>query len=669
MTTLLPVAWRLARAGGTYRLAAQAGVNVLGGLLLALSLAVPQAVLSDGASTDELLTLVALLTIVLLPLAILLVASGRLSGATRDRRLAALRVLGLGPWQTRAVGATEAGLLAGAGALAGVGLAAAVAPLVDLAVHAAPERADWFVAPLRVTVAGSTAVVVGLVLLAGLASIAGTWRLTGNPLAQRSTSTRRTPAPWGFAPFGAGAAIVAWGVLGLPGTIRMLYGGEVVLGVARVADIDESPVPVLVVLGAGLVLLTVGVVTLPGVLTAWVAGRLARSRSTAAVLAGGGVQTEPASVPRIVAGVAVVVLLATCAAGYLGALTGDATYQKERAQVAGGPVTVTVMPPELPDTGGPAATAQPTVADLDSLRAVPEVLAALPDLIMARGPDGQRMSGLGWQPFVGTCAELRAVMVVDGCRDDTAARIVGRASDPPPTETIELATFDAAYDLVRTPVRLDGEPIRADDAATAARWGHPGVEGWTEFLIPYGYFVPVSLPGVDTIPMEYASVVIEGGPAAWQRVREGITARGFDMGEIDRDTFDEVELLRAQLLVGVAGIVGVAGLGIVITAIDRVRARRRTLARLVALGVPARTLLAAQAWQVLLPLAIAVLLAGGVGLAVVGAVARSADLGVEVVSAGMPLLLAVVGIVVVLVPLLTLPAATTRLTPELLREE
>ena len=92
------------------------------------------------------------------------------------------------------------------------------------------------------------------------------------------------------------------------------------------------------------------------------------------------------------------------------------------------------------------------------------------------------------------------------------------------------------------------------------------------------------------------------------------------------------------------------------------------MARLVAVGVPPRTLLAAQAVQVLLPLGAGVVLAAGCGLILVGAVAWSTGTGLGVIGAGVPLFLGVVAGVVTLVPLLTLPAATPRLAPELLRE-
>ena len=66
------------------------------------------------------------------------------------------------------------------------------------------------------------------------------------------------------------------------------------------------------------------------------------------------------------------------------------------------------------------------------------------------------------------------------------------------------------------------------------------------------------------------------------------------------------------------------------------------MARLVAVGVPPRTLLAAQAVQVLLPLGAGVVLAAGCGLILVGAVAWSTGTGLGVISAGVPLFLGVV---------------------------
>lgn len=673
MTTLLPVAWRLARAGGTYRLAAQVGVNVLGGLVLALALAVPRAVLPAGSTPASWLALAITLAVGLMPLVILLVTVGRLSAATRDRRLASLRVLGLGPWRTRAVGAAEAALLAGAGALVGAALAAALAPLVDGLV---PDA--LIVAPLRVTAVGALAAVVVLVVVAGLASTAGTWRLTGNPLAQRATSTRRVPLPWALAPLGAGLLLSAWVALGMPGTVKTLDDGSIAGGVVRLADVERFSAPVDLAVGACVLLLTVAAAYVPALLTAWSAALLVRSRRTEAVIAGRGIQTEPTSVSRIVASVGVVALLATCGAGYLGSLTVDSLYRLERLAVEGGPVTVLVtgaivdhgdenIPDDVVAPPSSVRERDVTPADLEALRALPGVVAAAP-MITRTFAEGSSTKSVG-TPFVGTCAELARIIVVDGCRDEVAAAIVGRGRDEGATGPIRLVSVVDSWKVVEAPVTLADTPLRADAAATAALWGGVAHDVGGIDPAPFTLFVPTAMLGDAAPPTWAATLTVEGGPEAWERIAADAAALGLEVGNVERSTYDSVRLQQTLLLAAAAWFVGIAALGIALAAIDRQRERRRTVGRLVAVGVPPRVLVGAQAWQVLLPLATAVVVAVGVGLVLVGAVAWSHRTAADVLSGGMPLLLAVVGIVVVLVAVLTLPAATTRLTPELLREE
>ncbi|QIK84663.1 FtsX-like permease family protein [Sanguibacter sp. HDW7] len=670
MTALVPIAWRLARAGGRYRLAAQVGVNVLGGLALALALAVPGAVLPTDATDAARAGLAVLLAVVLLPLGILLVIVGRLSAATRDRRLAALRVLGLGPWRTRAVGAAEAGMLAGAGAIVGAALASAIAPLVPTVVVPGGSLTD----PLRVSPLGALAVVVGLVVLAALASTAGTWRLTTTPLAQRSTSTRRLPLPWALAPLGAGLLLTGWVALGMPGTVKTMEDGSIVGGIVRLGDVRTSSAPVSLAVGACILLLAVGAAYVPALLTAWSAGLLVRSGRTAAVLGGRGVQTEPTSVSRVVASVGVVVLLATCAAGYLGTLNTDPQYRLEKLAVEGGPVALLVtgdyidhgeetFPDDVGHEPPRLRERDVTQADLAALRALPDVLAVNPILTRTFDESGDHYGA----PFVGTCAELARIVVVEGCRDDAAARIVGRGLERDATGTVVLQSVVGGWDVVDVPVSLADEPVRADADATTALWGGVPAEFGAITPAPFTIFVPTAVLGDDAPTAWAATVHLEGGPAAWQRLTESAAALGLVTWPVERSVYDSVRLQQTWLLGGVAWFVGLAGLGIVLAAIDRQRERRRTVGRLVAVGVPPRTLVAAQAWQVLLPLGTAVVVAAVTGLTLVGAVAWSHRLGVS--DGGLPVLLGVVVGVSVLVALLTLPAATTRLTPELLREE
>jgi len=675
MSALVPVAWRLARAGGRYRLLAQAGVNVLGGLAGALAVAVPAAALPPGSTTTSYLTLGVLLAVVLLPLGILLVAVGRLSAATRDRRLAALRVLGVGPAHARLVGAAEAALLAGAGALVGVALAPALAPLTDALVKAEPDGPGWLVAPLRVTVPGAAGVVVGLVVLAALASVVGTWRLTRAPLARRALGAARVPLPWALAPLGVGLVLTAWVALGMPGTVKTLHDGAIVGGVVRLADVERESVPSVLVIGACVLLLAVGAAYVPALLASWGAARLVRGRGTAALLAGRGVQTEPTSVARVVAGVGVVVLLGTCAAGYLGMLADDPAYAAERLAVEGGRAAVQVtgevvdhgeetFPDDIVVTPSRVRERDLTHADLEALRALPDVLAATP-LVSRTFDDMQAGAGA---PFVGTCAELARILVVEGCRDGEVAPLVGHSDEPAPSGTVTLVTVVDGWRVEEVPVEVTGTPVRVDAEATDARWGGASATGWWN-PVPYALVVPPAVLGGTGTTWWSATVYVEGGPAAWERVTEAARARGIVVSPVERASYDAVVLQQTWLLGAVAWFVGVAGLGIVLTAIDRQRERRRTVARLVAVGVPPRTLRAAQAWQVLVPLATAVVVGAACGLGLVGAVAWSGRLGLGVLGEGLPVLLAVVGVVVVLVPLLTLPAASTRLTPELLREE
>ncbi|MQA60829.1 MAG: FtsX-like permease family protein [Actinophytocola sp.] len=80
----------------------------------------------------ELLALVALATAALLiPLLIFIVSSARIAGAERDRRLAALRLVGGDAAQVRRIAAGEALLPAAAGLVAGGALFLAVRPLAD----------------------------------------------------------------------------------------------------------------------------------------------------------------------------------------------------------------------------------------------------------------------------------------------------------------------------------------------------------------------------------------------------------------------------------------------------------------------------------------------------------------------------------------------------------
>lgn len=122
---------------------------------------------------------------ILVPTAILVGASARLSWRTMERRLAALRLVGMTPRQTRVVSAVEAAVVALVGS--GAGLVAWYAS-VPLSEHVAVGPVTWWsddvsVAPLAV-VSSLLAIVATTILMAQL----GLRRVGGSLLEARSES-------------------------------------------------------------------------------------------------------------------------------------------------------------------------------------------------------------------------------------------------------------------------------------------------------------------------------------------------------------------------------------------------------------------------------------------------------------------------------------------------
>ena len=126
----LRLAWGSSR---TERLRAGlvAGACVLGTLLLLAVLAVARTeTLASGGRPDpeDRILYAAIAATVGLPVLMLLATVTRLSASIRDRRLAALRLLGLAPGLTRTVAAVEAGVLALAGMVVGAAAYYAAGP-------------------------------------------------------------------------------------------------------------------------------------------------------------------------------------------------------------------------------------------------------------------------------------------------------------------------------------------------------------------------------------------------------------------------------------------------------------------------------------------------------------------------------------------------------------
>jgi hypothetical protein len=259
------LAWTFLRSAGWPRAALLAGTTALATALLLVALTM---LLLPNLAVESLFSLVAdpglrggtaLATAMLvLPLLLMLNQVVRLGTATRERRLAALRLAGATPAEVRRLGAVEVGLPVTVGAMAGplvfallrtifggqrVNPAAGmhvvdltVTPPSDVVATYSLANAGLSLIPTSVTPAWwQTVVVVVLVAAAGVVTGSLASRhLIASPLGVSRRVRRPAPRPWGLLLVGTGLgamAVAAIGVFGRGQAVVMAGILLVVLGV------------------------------------------------------------------------------------------------------------------------------------------------------------------------------------------------------------------------------------------------------------------------------------------------------------------------------------------------------------------------------------------------------------------------------------------------------
>jgi hypothetical protein len=232
--------------------------------------------------------------LMVVPLLVFGGAAARLTVARRDRRLAALRLVGATPGQVVGMTVAEAVLVALAGALAGaVAFGAAVPLLAGIQIQGGP----WFAADLLPDLLVLAGVLVAVPLLVGLSAVAGLRRVVVSPL---GVAKRETPPAMRF--------------------VRML---ALLVVLAAFPLLTRGTSVALVAVALALAFLCVNL-TGP-----WVVGLIGRiaaatARGPARLLAARRLMDDPRSAWRTVSGVA----LTGFVAGFLGLLspgvfTGD----------------------------------------------------------------------------------------------------------------------------------------------------------------------------------------------------------------------------------------------------------------------------------------------------------------------------------------------------------
>ncbi|MFJ8579266.1 FtsX-like permease family protein [Micromonospora sp. NPDC093277] len=577
------------------------------------------------------LLVVVVFVVLLLPIVVFLGAAVRFGGEQRDRRLAALRLLGADAGMVRRIAAGEAGT----GAL--LGLAAGglfflagrqLAPLVsvyDISVYPGDLRpALWLVALVALAVP---------LLAAGVALLA----LRGVLVTPLGVSRRSTPVRRRL-----------WWRLLLPAAGLALLQPLVDV---RAGRSDTAQVQV----AAGAMLLLVGTVALLPWLVDVLVRRL-RGGPPPWQLAVRRLQLDSAASARLVSGVAVAV------AGTIGLQMLVAGIQDEFRETTGQDPTraqVAVWLYNPPEPGKALAQVAAIPGVTRSVGTLNLTAAALTDPAGADESEGRLAEVL-----VGDCATLAEYGNLGSCTDGDAFLIwpedpnagIGPIAGIGPGARLSLGDGIATWQV---PATARTVPVRNDPMGAR----HSGL------LVTPGAMPSLPRSGVS------ANALLSldpNDPDAAERVRAEVA--GLDLfapvnaltGMRESSQFANV---RRGLLAGAVVTLLLIGVSMLVGVLEQLRERRRLLAALVAVGTPRSAL----GWSVLgqtgVPVLAGLVLAAGIGVAMGAALLKMVSAPVVVSWPVVGLGVGLGAAVVLLVTLASLPVLWRLTRPDGLRFE
>ena len=569
---------------------------------------------------DPVLSLLILVGVValLFPVLVFVGITTRLAGAERDRRLAALRLVGAGAQRVRRIAAGEALLGAGVGLVVGAALFFAARLFVE---NIRLLGVSVFVSDLTPSLPLAVLIAVLVPVLAVVTSVVAMRRTVVEPLGVvRRTKPVRRVLWWRLVPITVGAVALL--------TQAGAFGGTEVGG--RSTEI---------VIG-GIILLLLGIpVLLPWVVERAV-GRL-RGGAPSWQLAIRRLQLESGTAARVVGGVAVVlaggIALQSVMASAQARIVDRPMPEADRGRIV---VILQESEPEL---------AEQTVALLQRAAGV-ERVHPMRTVPFKSGEDY-------YSATVGTCEVLKTVAALPNCRDGDSFLVDAAGSSP-------------GYDR---PVPEAGQPVRVfanpDDQEPTLPWTVPAFtdvkaagDGPRDVS---GLLVTPSL--VRDLPATAGHTrvfvrVDQDRPDIAEHVRNAVapmTWRTYAayFGEIDlSDRVKQFQSVRQALLAGSLVTLLLAGASLLVLALEQVRERRRPLAVLAASGVPRGALGRSLLWQNAVPLLLALVVSVAVGGGLAVLLLRIISQPIVLDWPGIGVLSAAAALMVVVVTLLSLPS-------------
>ncbi|MES5816742.1 FtsX-like permease family protein [Streptomyces sp. RG80] len=577
-----------------------------------------------------LLLILVVFAVLLTPVAVFIAAAVRFGGERRDRRLAALRLVGSDARMTRRVAAGEAM----AGALVGLVLGAGFF-MAGRQVAGSVEVFDYSFFPSYLNPSPLLALLVAVAVPAA-AVLVTQFALRGvviEPLGVVRTAKPSRRRLW-------------WRLLLPVGGLAMLYP---MIGQGR----DSGNFNQYLTVG-GVMLLLVGVTALlPWVVEA-VVSRLGAG-PVAWQLAVRRLQLSSGTAARMVNGIAVAVAGAIALQMLFAGVDGQ--YTERKAEDTAGSQMAIMLP-----SGSSAAAVEKKFAQTRGV----ELVYDLADGYLSNA----RVEPEHFAPVsVGSCASLRKVAKLSSCRDGDA---------------FILKAGDYAYDtdkLIKAGARVWFEDSDDDKTTKPLAWTVPkdlttvqSTEDSTRVGRAGLLMTRAALPsGADRLLTPELYLRLDASePEALEYVRN--TAARINPYEEPITFASSVRdknyaAIRGGLFVGATCVLMLIGASLLVSQLEQLRERKKLLSSLIAFGTRRSTLSLSVLWQTAIPVGLGLLLASTVGLTLGVVLLKMTDTPVSVDWASVLSMTGAGAAVVLVVTVLSLPPLLRLMRPDGLRTE